>query len=304
MLFITIEGCYIALSPAISMIASSVKGSTSVGERMTVFVLRVSALYLLTIAALTMLAPELMTNLLGGGRDPTCYPWIRYIGPMLAAFGGALLAVRHEPSANPILLRSVAVFALVQVLLDISLVICNGFRYATMAVDAVILSMVALTCVGLERSARRQRNKFKNSAVNGVHRPKHLQATLVLVSGYLFLGGICALLLPQLMNRVLNYSLGKSCIPWVQLTGPPAIGMALAFAFAAWSPASNVRAVMPLAMVGCVIELCLDVFIIWDDSFKFWPVLADMVIVGAFLVSLVIAWPYVYPRDSSVGARH
>jgi hypothetical protein len=262
-----------------------------ISRKVCVWVWFAAGAYLILVGTLTLVAPALLARWLSQGQDPPCYVWIRYIGPMALAFGAGFCFASSQPTKNRLLAKSFLIFATIQAIFDV-LAVANRQFSPILLVDffvliSLMIAIVLTVGVPMSNVSASPRDGFRR-------RPIHLQSNLLLMAAYLFVGGSCALLLPVTMNRVLRYSLPSSCVAWVQFTGPLALGLAAAFYMARREPSENVRAIAPLAITGCLIELVLDVVVLWASSFKFWPVFADVLLVGLFVTSLLSSRSYIF----------
>jgi hypothetical protein len=211
---------------------------------------------------------------------------MQYIGPMALSLGiGAALATKDFSRYRRILF-GYFVGAALQVLLD-GYNLFTAQISARFVVDVVVLGVSAVCVVPTVLLDVWPQVASGSDIQTGSSSKRFRSASLLLVF-YLVLGGTCAITLPVLMNRVLDFPLSGACVPWVQTTGTYALGLAVAFTSGNLiSKAEPIYgAFFMLAVSACVVELALDAEVLAAGSFKFWPVLADIFIVLTYLIAL------------------
>jgi hypothetical protein len=102
------------------------------------------------------------------------------------------------------------------------------------------------------------------------------------------MGWFWAVFLPRSMNEYLGHPIALSCIPWVQLTGPLALAMAVALVVALSDPARHAIPLFIVGIGGCLVEIGLDLFMIYRRELYFEQVALDLIVAGGCLLSL--AW--------------
>jgi hypothetical protein len=241
--------------------------------------LRICGAYLFVIGSISILAPGALSGFVQVGHDPTCYPWIQYIGPMAISIGAANYLAARSPCQYLAVILGLLFLTILQTGFDLYLVVTNRFSWIITA-DTVLMTVSAI-------AAWTSVNFLEYAPYSNGGYPLYLRLSKAILTAYLVLGGTCALILPSLMNQVLNYTLAPSCTPWVQFTGPLSLALALTFGLAGVRPRFSLASILPLAFIACVTELALDAWSLANGSFKRWPIIADVIIVLPFAASLV-----------------
>jgi hypothetical protein len=255
-----------------------------------------SALYMMLIGVMTLFFPQHASSWMRFGDHSSCYPWIRYVGPMAIPLGFALILAAKRPLENLTLIQSLLLLGLLQIPLDLFL-ICTGVAGNEITLDLIFVGAVPLLALFSFPQPRllAKLNLF-GGEVSSVYK-WYVLISLRVMFFYLLLGWFWAVFFPSLMNELLKYDLAPVCTPWVQFNGPYAGCMGASFLLAPKNKTQVPQTIFILGLGGCVLELGLDGAMLWDQSLDISQLWLDIIVVLSFLVCLL---PEVRTSVSSV----
>ena len=210
-----------------------------------------------------------------------------------------LLLVLNRLEENVVLVQSMLIWDVSQLPLDIYLVITGSLTAHQAVLDITVLSISLIGISALYPASWDIKKSFLLKDTVVFKGKSVLRIILLVLFVYLLLGWLWATFLPRLMNSLLEYPVGTTDVLWVQYTGPLALVLGMIFLLSYKSPNRNHVSVYIVGIMGCIIELLLDLFLMYKDKFKLWQLSLDLpVVIVSLFVLCLFARQFYNPKRS------